>query len=462
MKPSTSLRAMIFLGVNCGFGNADCGTLPRQSLDLVGGWVNYHRPKTGITRRCPLWPETVAALGAALAEQRRSRPIGATRTWCSSPRAGAELAQGEERQPHHEGDAKAARRGSSLSGKRHFYALRPHLRDDRRRSEGSDCSRSHHGPRPRRHGQRVPGEGQRRAAAGRRRPRPEMGVRARSGRLLAPDLIRSALPSAGTGLVCGAGREAPATPCTRPVPIPYPSGMHLREPAPESGVMDTTDTPSPARGLTVADVAGSLPRQRGQGARVDPAREGLKAAETPRRSGARGRGSWGPRLGSRVRSPAAPAASSRSRPDGRGGRPKSIFFPIDARSAAPVSDRGVARQLRGRILVQSRRPSAGRSSHHTSALVVTGVSAVHARPGRESIVQIVRIVRRLRFPVFAARTVSTEGSPRSTGDRQSQLPPGVVRGRSPAVNARHTVRRRACNSRYAGPCGRCGRSVAPH
>jgi integrase len=63
------LKAMILLGANCGFGNADCGTLPLSALDLDGGWVNYHRPKTGITRRCPLWPETVAALREALAKR---------------------------------------------------------------------------------------------------------------------------------------------------------------------------------------------------------------------------------------------------------------------------------------------------------------------------------------------------------------------------------------------------------
>jgi integrase len=66
------LKAMILLGVNCGFGNADCGTLPRSALDLEGGWVNYHRPKTGITRRCPLWPETVEVLREAIA--RRPEP----------------------------------------------------------------------------------------------------------------------------------------------------------------------------------------------------------------------------------------------------------------------------------------------------------------------------------------------------------------------------------------------------
>jgi integrase len=69
---SGPLRAMILLGVNCGFGNADCGTLPLTAIDLDGGWVNYHRPKTGITRRCPLWPETVEALREILA--RRPEP----------------------------------------------------------------------------------------------------------------------------------------------------------------------------------------------------------------------------------------------------------------------------------------------------------------------------------------------------------------------------------------------------
>jgi integrase len=63
------MKAMVLLGVNCGFGNADCGTLPLAALDLDSGWVNYPRPKTGINRRCPLWPETVAALREAIAKR---------------------------------------------------------------------------------------------------------------------------------------------------------------------------------------------------------------------------------------------------------------------------------------------------------------------------------------------------------------------------------------------------------
>jgi integrase len=59
-------RAMILLGINCGFGNADVGLLRRQSVDLVKGWVNFPRPKTGVPRRCSLWPATVVAMKQAL------------------------------------------------------------------------------------------------------------------------------------------------------------------------------------------------------------------------------------------------------------------------------------------------------------------------------------------------------------------------------------------------------------
>jgi integrase len=65
-EPSTNLRAMILLGANCGFGNTDCSGLTLDGLDLDGGWLDFPRPKTGVPRRCPLWPETVAALRAVI------------------------------------------------------------------------------------------------------------------------------------------------------------------------------------------------------------------------------------------------------------------------------------------------------------------------------------------------------------------------------------------------------------
>ena len=63
---SGPLKAMILLGINCGFGNTDVANLRVKNLDLKGGWCNYPRPKTGIPRRCPLWPETVKAIRAAM------------------------------------------------------------------------------------------------------------------------------------------------------------------------------------------------------------------------------------------------------------------------------------------------------------------------------------------------------------------------------------------------------------
>jgi integrase len=66
------LRAMILLGINCGFGNSDVAALPITALDLQAGWVDFPRTKTGIPRRCPLWKETIKAIYEAL--DRRPEP----------------------------------------------------------------------------------------------------------------------------------------------------------------------------------------------------------------------------------------------------------------------------------------------------------------------------------------------------------------------------------------------------
>ncbi|MFN0035516.1 MAG: tyrosine-type recombinase/integrase [Saprospiraceae bacterium] len=62
-----TMKAMILLGVNCGMGNHDVATLPKSGLSLTTGWLDYPRPKTGVPRRAKLWPETVAAINAAIA-----------------------------------------------------------------------------------------------------------------------------------------------------------------------------------------------------------------------------------------------------------------------------------------------------------------------------------------------------------------------------------------------------------
>lgn len=58
------LKAQILLGLNCGFGATDLSELRTRHLDRPG-WVVLPRRKTGVGRRCPLWPETLAALEAA-------------------------------------------------------------------------------------------------------------------------------------------------------------------------------------------------------------------------------------------------------------------------------------------------------------------------------------------------------------------------------------------------------------
>lgn len=71
---SLQLKAMILLGVNCGFGNHDCAMLPLSAIN--GEWVTFPRPKTGIDRRCHLWRETVEALQEVI--QQRKSPKDAT------------------------------------------------------------------------------------------------------------------------------------------------------------------------------------------------------------------------------------------------------------------------------------------------------------------------------------------------------------------------------------------------
>ena len=67
------LRAMIALGINCGFGPGDCAHLPVSAVDLESGWIDYPRPKTAVDRLCPLWPETTDMLSASL--RRRKTPL---------------------------------------------------------------------------------------------------------------------------------------------------------------------------------------------------------------------------------------------------------------------------------------------------------------------------------------------------------------------------------------------------
>lgn len=64
---SPALRAMILLGANAAFGNADVGLLKKVNLDLDAGWVELPRSKTAVRRRAKLWAITVDAIKLAMA-----------------------------------------------------------------------------------------------------------------------------------------------------------------------------------------------------------------------------------------------------------------------------------------------------------------------------------------------------------------------------------------------------------
>jgi integrase len=69
----TQLKAMILLAINGGMGNSDIAALHTRAIDLDSGWINFPRPKTGIERRIPIWPETAAAVREVLASRPKAK-----------------------------------------------------------------------------------------------------------------------------------------------------------------------------------------------------------------------------------------------------------------------------------------------------------------------------------------------------------------------------------------------------
>jgi integrase len=69
----TGLKAMVLLGINCGLGNTDIGELPLSRVDLEQGMIDFPRVKTGIERRCPLWPETAEAIRASILDTEKRK-----------------------------------------------------------------------------------------------------------------------------------------------------------------------------------------------------------------------------------------------------------------------------------------------------------------------------------------------------------------------------------------------------
>jgi integrase len=122
------LKAMILLGINCGFGNSDCGTLPRSAVNLDTGWLDFPRPKTGVDRRAALWPETVQAIRYALAK-RPTPKSAADAEFVFITKFGKSWAKDVADSPITKEVRKLLNR-AGISGHRNFYTLRHTFRTE--------------------------------------------------------------------------------------------------------------------------------------------------------------------------------------------------------------------------------------------------------------------------------------------------------------------------------------------
>lgn len=73
-ESGVDMKAMILLGINCGFGNNDCNQISLRTAKeaIKTGWMNFPRPKTEVDRQCWLWPETISALKRVIRQRTES------------------------------------------------------------------------------------------------------------------------------------------------------------------------------------------------------------------------------------------------------------------------------------------------------------------------------------------------------------------------------------------------------
>lgn len=67
-------NAMILLGINAGYGPADCARLTESMIDWDRSWIERLRHKTAIQQGCWLWPETIDAIRKAIANRYDNAP----------------------------------------------------------------------------------------------------------------------------------------------------------------------------------------------------------------------------------------------------------------------------------------------------------------------------------------------------------------------------------------------------
>ena len=75
LPANPQLRAMVLLGLNCGFGNTDIANLPMKALDLKSGWVDFPRRRPGSPGAAPSGPRPWQHLELYSNRGRRRRPM---------------------------------------------------------------------------------------------------------------------------------------------------------------------------------------------------------------------------------------------------------------------------------------------------------------------------------------------------------------------------------------------------
>ena len=80
-ESGVNMRAMILLGINCGFQNSDVERVPTDTIAeaINSSWIEYPREKTEMERRCPLWEETLVAIKEASRVRRKRKKSSSPR-----------------------------------------------------------------------------------------------------------------------------------------------------------------------------------------------------------------------------------------------------------------------------------------------------------------------------------------------------------------------------------------------
>ncbi len=116
-----NMRAMILLAANGGLGNSDVAGLTVGDVNLKTGWMVYPRPKTGVERRIPLWPETVEAIQTAIAQRPKPKDKAHKALVFIGPRGESYLAANGYRVA---GEFARVLTAAKVKPKRGFYSIR--------------------------------------------------------------------------------------------------------------------------------------------------------------------------------------------------------------------------------------------------------------------------------------------------------------------------------------------------